>query len=160
LMVGSGVVKLMGGDPTWRDLTALSFHFETQPLPNPPAWYAHQLALELLKVCTVGMFAIELVVPLLFLGPRRLRAFASVPLIGLQAVLAFTGNFAFFNLLTATLCVFLLDDETLGDWGRIAIPRGRTSPVRRTLLVIVAIVTIPVSTYAFCRRSFGTEVPG
>ena len=34
----SGVVKLVSGDPTWRNLTALSFHFHTQPLPTVLAW--------------------------------------------------------------------------------------------------------------------------
>jgi hypothetical protein len=43
LMVGSGVVKLTSGDPTWRDLTALTFHYETQPLPVWTSWYMHQL---------------------------------------------------------------------------------------------------------------------
>ena len=43
LMFQSGVVKLASGDPTWRGLTALDFHFETQPLPLWTAWFAHQL---------------------------------------------------------------------------------------------------------------------
>jgi hypothetical protein len=34
---GSGYVKLACGDPTWRDLSALSYHFLTQPLPSPLA---------------------------------------------------------------------------------------------------------------------------
>ncbi len=33
LMFESGVVKLASGDQTWRGLTALDFHFATQPLP-------------------------------------------------------------------------------------------------------------------------------
>src|SRR5262249_35420245 len=36
LMFFSGVVKLASGDPTWRGLTALQYHYETQPLPTPP----------------------------------------------------------------------------------------------------------------------------
>src|SRR5205823_6122564 len=43
LMFESGAVKLLSGDPTWRNLTALRYHYETQPLPTPVAWYAHQL---------------------------------------------------------------------------------------------------------------------
>ena len=34
--------------------------------------------------------------------------------VGLQAVIALTGNYAFFNLLSASLCLFLLDDEPFG----------------------------------------------
>ena len=43
LMFLSGATKLLSGDPTWRHLTALDFHFETQPLPPWTAWYAHHL---------------------------------------------------------------------------------------------------------------------
>ncbi len=43
LMLESGLVKLLSGDPTWRNLTALTFHFETQPLPTWLGWQAAQL---------------------------------------------------------------------------------------------------------------------
>src|SRR2546422_2821394 len=33
LMFLSGITKLASGDPTWGDLTALDYHFWTQPLP-------------------------------------------------------------------------------------------------------------------------------
>ena len=33
LMLGAGLIKLRG-DPCWRDLTCLVFHYETQPNPN------------------------------------------------------------------------------------------------------------------------------
>ena len=36
-------MKLTSGDSSWRDLTALRYHYETQPLPTPLAWYFHQL---------------------------------------------------------------------------------------------------------------------
>ena len=39
----SGLVKLLSGDPTWANLSALFYHFQTQPLPTPLAWYAHHL---------------------------------------------------------------------------------------------------------------------
>ena len=45
LMLLSGLAKLMSGDPTWRNLTALRYHYETQPLPTPLAWYANLLPL-------------------------------------------------------------------------------------------------------------------
>src|SRR5688572_26332113 len=38
LMFLAGVVKLASGDAAWRDLSALTFHYETQPLPTPLAW--------------------------------------------------------------------------------------------------------------------------
>src|SRR6202022_3633831 len=39
---GAGLIKLRG-DPCWRDLTCLSYHHETQPMPNPLSWFFHHL---------------------------------------------------------------------------------------------------------------------
>ena len=64
LMVASGAVKLSSGDPTWANLTALTFHFETQPLPTPVAWYLHQAPGWLLKALCASIIAIELFAPL------------------------------------------------------------------------------------------------
>ena len=73
LMIFSGLVKLLSGDPSWRDLTALSFHYLTQPLPHVVSWFAHQLPAWLHRVVALQMFAIELAVPLLIFAPRRWR---------------------------------------------------------------------------------------
>jgi lipase maturation factor 1 len=160
LMVGSGAVKLTSGDPAWHNLTALAFHFETQPIPTPIAWFADRLPLWFLKGSTALMFATEIVVPFLILAPRRLRAFAFVPLVGFQALIALTGNYAFFNLLTAALCLFLLDDQTLGSWGHVQLGAAAApGRVRRGLLVGVAVVTIPVSAVAFA-GALGMQLPG
>lgn len=42
-MFMSGSVKIQSKCPTWLGLSALEFHYATQPLPLPLAWYAHQL---------------------------------------------------------------------------------------------------------------------
>ncbi len=117
----SGVVKLRSGDETWRSLSALLVHYETQPLPTWIGWHAHQLP-ELLQKLSCGlMFAIELAVPFLIFAGRRGRIAACVPLVGLQVLIALTGNYAFFNFLTIALCVLLLDDRGL-PWVRQAEP--------------------------------------
>ena len=113
LMLGSGLVKLASGDPTWRSLTALLYHYETQPIPTPPAWYAHQMPAWFHRTSTFATLAIEIAAPFCIFGPRRLRQMAFGLFIGLQTLVAITGNYAFFNLLAASLCVFLLDDESL-----------------------------------------------
>ena len=43
LMFASGVVKLLSDDPAWWNLTALEYHYWTQPLPTWTAWLANQL---------------------------------------------------------------------------------------------------------------------
>jgi lipase maturation factor 1 len=103
----SGAVKLLSGDPTWRDLTALSYHYQTQPLPTPIAWYMNQLPIWFQKASTVFVFFVELVVPCLIFAPLRPRRIAAGLLIGLQVLILLTGNYTFFNLLTIALCVFL-----------------------------------------------------
>src|ERR1035438_9694974 len=73
LMFLSGVVKLTSGDIAWRHLTALTFHYQTQPLPTPLAWYAQQFPEWFQKASCAAMFAIELTAPLCIPGPRTLR---------------------------------------------------------------------------------------
>ncbi len=114
LMFESGCVKLLSHDPAWRNLTALAFHYETQCLPTWIGWYAHQLPLWVQKASAAIMFGIELGVPFLIFGPRRFRQLACVLFIALQALIFLTGNYCFFNLLTVTLCLSLLDDGALG----------------------------------------------
>ncbi|MBE7472731.1 MAG: lipase maturation factor family protein [Anaerolineae bacterium] len=116
LMFSSGAVKLLSGDPTWRDLTALNYHYETQPLPAWTSWYAHQLPAWFQKSSVVGMFVIELIVPFLIFAPRRLRFIGCAALVALQLFIILTGNFAFFNWLTIVLCLLLLDDAFWRRW--------------------------------------------
>jgi len=109
----SAVVKIQSGDPTWRNLTALSFHYETQPLPNVIAWHLFQLPLWFQKASTLFVLLVEGVVPWFIFAPRRLRIAAAYVLILLQALIFLTGNYCFFNLLTLVLCLFLFDDVFL-----------------------------------------------
>ncbi|MDD9975477.1 MAG: lipase maturation factor family protein [Candidatus Poribacteria bacterium] len=109
LMFASGFVKL-ASDEVWRNLTALNFHYETQPLPTWLGWYTHQFPEWFHKASTIGMFAAELVVPFLIFAPRRARTVGCIGLIVLQILIILTGNYCFFNLLTIVLCLLLIDD--------------------------------------------------
>ena len=112
-MLSAGVVKLASHDPNWRRLRALFFHYETQPLPNRLAWYAHQLPAGIQKLSCLATFFFELVVPVLCLGPATLRLAACGLLLIFQTLLLLSGSYGFFNLLTMVLCVPLLDDRFL-----------------------------------------------
>jgi lipase maturation factor 1 len=142
LSLGSGVVKLASGDPTWRSLTALDYHYQTQPLPPWTAWFAHWMPHATHAASVVILFFIELVVPFFVFGPRRLRRAACLLLVLLQAAVALTGNYAFFNVLTILLCVPLLDDEAFTRWRRAATARPRPSAaaVRRWPRVVTGSV--------------------
>jgi hypothetical protein len=59
------------------------------------------------------MFVAELVLPFFLFGPRLLRRLAFLGIFVFQALIGATGNYGFFNLLTAVLCLVALDDEDL-----------------------------------------------
>ncbi|MEQ2221595.1 hypothetical protein ILYODFUR_017445 [Ilyodon furcidens] len=121
LMFASGVVKLTSRCPTWWGLTALTYHYETQCIPTPLAWFAHQLPVWWHKLSVVGTYVIEIPVPLLFFSPlRRLRLGAFYLQVLLQVLIILSGNYNVFNLLTLTLCLSLLDDRHVNFWLRKA----------------------------------------
>lgn len=113
LMFLSGTCKLWSGDPTWRNFTALKYHYLTQPLPTPLAWLADQLPSWFQSFSVGAVFFVEIMVPVLFFMPRRLRLWGAALTVFLQLVIMLTGNYTFFNLLTIVLCIPLLDDRAL-----------------------------------------------
>src|SRR5262249_54749643 len=136
------------GDPVWRNLTALAYHYWTQPLPPWTAWPASHHPLWFHKLSCVLLFAIELGAPLLIIWPRRLRLFAAGAMAGLQMMIAVTGNYAFFNLLTIALCVLLVDDAAFPARLRkkaAADPRAASGQWPRLLLVPIATVLLLMS---------------
>ena len=113
LILMSGIVKLTSGDPSWRDLTALTYHYETQPLPSWTAWYVHQMPEWFHSISALIMFGIELLVPLTIFMPRRIRIIGCLILILFQTGILITGSYTFFNWLAILLCITLLDDKVI-----------------------------------------------
>jgi lipase maturation factor 1 len=149
LMFLSGAVKLLSHDPAWHSFTALPVHYETQPLPTPLAWQFYQLPARFQRFSVGFVFLVELIVPFLILAPRRLRIWATGAITLLQILIALTGNYAFFNVLTVTLCLFLLDDAFVrrflpeGIAGRISRAVAENSAriwVRRFCIVIYGLI--------------------
>jgi predicted DCC family thiol-disulfide oxidoreductase YuxK len=149
-MFMSGVVKLLSGDPNWRNLSALSYHFLTQPLPTPLAWYAARLPSGLLRVATGSMFVVELALPFLIFCPRRLRFVAGFGILLLQSCILLTGNYNWFNLQTMLLCLPLFDDAALrklvpGRWlGLVVSRRGDRAPARAVTIFVTAVALLMV----------------
>lgn len=119
LMFFSGIGKLLSGDPTWRNLTALHYHYQTQPLPTPPAWLMDQLPLWFHKLSTTFVLVAEVAVPFLFFAPRPFRRVGAWITIVLQLLILTTGNYTFFNFLTIALCLFLFVEPQRRVWGRL-----------------------------------------
>lgn len=139
-MFMSGVVKLLSGDPNWWNLSALSYHFFTQPLPTPLAWYAAHLPPSVLRFATGGVFCVELVLPFLIFCPRRLRFFAAFGILLLQICISLTGNYNWFNLQTMLLCLLLFDDAALQNCVPRRLVRALSRRIRRRSSKIVPIV--------------------
>lgn len=134
----SGAVKLLSGDPTWADGSALTYHFETQPLPTVVAWYVHQWPSVVLNFGVYMTFAIELVLAFFVFLPRNLRLVAGAGFLLLELLIFFTGSYNFFNLLTMVLCIALLDDGTSRRLRGIARPDRRRVGVAALAALIIA----------------------
>jgi lipase maturation factor 1 len=146
LHVESGAAKLLTGDPTWRNLTAMVAYYETAPLPTWIGWYAHQLPLWAHKFCAAFTFVVELAVPLAIWGGRRLRVAAFLFMMAMQVSVILTGNYGFFNYLTMAVCVFVLDDGHL-EWAvrRCGFSLARTEArVSRRAHTVALAVLVPV----------------
>ncbi|HET9709351.1 MAG TPA: lipase maturation factor family protein [Gemmatimonadales bacterium] len=111
LTVASGVVKLTWSDPTWHNLTALDYHYWTQPLPTWTAWYMSQLPEWIKRASVVATFVLEIGFPLLLFGTRTMRLIGCAGIVLMQLMIFTTGNYNFFNLLTLALAGLLLDDR-------------------------------------------------
>jgi predicted DCC family thiol-disulfide oxidoreductase YuxK len=162
-MFMSGVVKLLSGDPNWWNLSALSYHFLTQPLPTPLGWYAAQLPPGLLKFATGTTFFVELVLPFLIFSPRRLRFCAAFGILLLQALILITGNYNWFNLQTMLLCLPLFDDAAIREIlpTRLAKLKTRHQPPQRAATIVVSAMALLA---VFCSlvqmdKRFGGDPP-
>ena len=149
----SGAVKLLSHDRTWRSLDALNFHYWTQPLPTPIAWYMQQLPLGFQRFSTAAVLLIELPVPFLIFMPRRWRFSGAGCILFLQTLIFLTGNYTFFNLLTIALCLFLFDDAALSKL-RLRVRNVRTRPA---LVAVIAVVIVTLSGLELWGMFFGRD---
>lgn len=125
IMLGAGLIKLRG-DPAWRDLTALYYHFETQPLPNPLSRWFHFLPRAVLRGGVVFNHLAELVAPWFAFYPRTARHIAGTIMVLFQFVLILSGNLSFLNWLTIVPALACFDDSF---WARLLPPLARRADV-------------------------------
>jgi predicted DCC family thiol-disulfide oxidoreductase YuxK len=151
LMLMSGIVKLTSGDDSWWNLTALDYHYWSQPLPTVFGWWADKSP-EWFKHFSVAFcLVVEIIVPFFIWAPRRLRLAAAGLMIFLQVGIGLTGNYCFFNLLTVALCLLLIDDSVVGTALRgVRRRRGALSLPDRLAAcgaVAVVILTLPINAW-------------
>jgi hypothetical protein len=119
IMLGAGLIKIRG-DSVWRDLTALNYHFETQPIPNPLSRWFHFLPSAVLKAGVLLNHFAELVAPWFVFWPALARRLAGGIIVLFQLVLIVGGNLSFLNWLTIVPALACFDDAL---WAKILPPR-------------------------------------
>lgn len=162
-MLLSGLVKLLSSDPTWDNLTALTYHFETQPLPTALAWYAHHLPESILAVLAAATLIIELVLPFFVFAPRNIRMVTGWIFILFQTGILLTGNYNFFNLLAIITCLFLFDDAAIRKLTPAFIanrlPLAAGDRLLPSIAVAVAVVILSLSLAQLWQIMSGNRLP-
>jgi hypothetical protein len=135
LEFGAGLIKIRGGRE-WRDLTALYYHHETQPMPNPLSWFVHHLPRWFHRGEVVGNHFAQLFVPFFLFAPQPVASVAALIVILSQFWLVLTGNFAWLNWITIVLAFSAVDDGALRallHW----LPAGQAAPDAPLWFVVV-----------------------
>jgi len=173
LMLESGIVKFTSfgasNENTWRDLTALDFHYWTQPLPHGLSPWIESLPAWFDQFSLIFMYGIELILPIFLFFPGNLRRIAVIGQIILQIAILLSGNYGFFNLLTLCLCIPLIDDRILTKWfknpskpyikvnngnsnGKITTNKSITVSIMQTSFLSIAWFFFAVTTYGHLAR--------
>ena len=137
VMFGAGLIKLRG-DPCWRDLTCLDYHYETQPIPNPLSWFFHHGPEWSKKGGVLFNHFAELIVPFGYFLPQPVASIAGVLTIVFQLLIFASGNLSWLNALTLVLAFTCFDDQTLAQWF------GLKSPPKHPPDLVFQIVTAAI----------------
>jgi hypothetical protein len=160
LEFGAGLIKIRGGSE-WRDLTALYYHHETQPMPGPLSRQAHLLPKAWHRLEVLGNHFAQLVVPFFLFAPQPLASTAAGIIIFTQLWLVASGNFAWLNWMAILLAFAAISDQVAHavvpaiplDWhaasaGAVAgAPAGSQAPVAWLVVVLFATVLHVVLSY-------------
>ncbi|MEU2200357.1 lipase maturation factor family protein [Isoptericola sp. NPDC019482] len=141
LELGAGLIKWRG-DPAWRDLTAMDYHHETQPMPGPFSWHAHHLPRWWHRTEVVGNHVTQLLVPWLLWLPQPLPSVAGGVVVLTQGWLVLTGNFAWLNWAAIVLGAAMVSD---GVWRALLGGLGPATPDAATTPEVPIAYLVPAS---------------
>lgn len=160
LEFGAGMIKIRGGRE-WRDLTALYYHHETQPMPGPLSRQAHLLPKPLHRIEVVGNHIAQLVVPFLLFAPQPVAGVAAGVVIVTQLWLVASGNFAWLNWMAIVLAFAAVSDPVAhavipaipADWDA-AVGGRQETPLWWLAITLAASVLLLVLSYWPLRNLF------
>lgn len=113
----SGIAKWQSQLGDWRDGSAMLAYYETAPLPTPLAWTLHHFPDWWHRLESWATLALESVWAFGLLGPRRVRFWVGLPLLGFQALNLATANYGFFIYTILALHLFCFADRDLARLG-------------------------------------------
>ncbi|MGB7585003.1 MAG: lipase maturation factor family protein [Terriglobales bacterium] len=129
----SGAVKLLSGDPEWRNFTAMDEYYQNGPLPTWIGWYVQHLPHWVHAASVFATLALELGLVWMFLLPRRWRVVCFFIVTPWQMMVILTANYTFLNYLVLVLGVLLLDDGFC-KWVMQLASKGRFGPLNSRFL--------------------------
>jgi hypothetical protein len=113
VMFGAGLIKLRG-DPCWRDLSCLIYHYQSQPMPNPLSWFFNRLPVVADKAGVLFNHLAEVVAPFGYLMPWvAVRRTAGVITVLFQLTIVLSGNLSWLNWITIVIAMSCFDDRML-----------------------------------------------
>jgi len=145
VMFGAGLIKLRG-DPCWRDLTCLDYHYETQPIPNPLSWFFHHGPEWSKKGGVLFNHFAELIVPFGYFLPQPVASIAGALTIIFQLLIFASGNLSWLNALTLVLAFSCFDDQTLARLlGTHAPLTHAADPIFRSVTAAIFLLVVVLS---------------
>ncbi len=138
---GAGLIK-MRGDQCWRNLTCMNYHHETQPLPNPLSWLAHNMPQAFHKTETFVNLVIQLVVVWGLFFPQPIATISAGIIMLSQAYLMITGNYSWLNFLTIVLAFSGFSDEIITAIFSIGPPASVSLPIFYLIILAILLVVI------------------
>jgi len=129
----SGVAKMVGGDPEWRNFTAMDEYYQNGPLPTWIGWYVQHLPHWFHAFSVFATLALELVLVWMLFLPRRWRIVCFLIVTPWELGIILTANYTFLNYLVLTLGFLLLDDRFLQrflpqGWRKCFVARSEEGP--------------------------------
>jgi hypothetical protein len=123
----SGLVKILSGDQSWRNLTAMDDYYQNGPLPSWIGWYVQHLPHWFHASAVIYTFVVELLIVWMLFLPRRFRIVCFFIVTPFEISIILTANYTFLNYLVLLLGFLLLDDRFL-EW---LIPRRLRELIER-----------------------------
>lgn len=143
--LGAGLIKIRAGG-TWKDRTALYYHHETQPMPNPLSRFAHRFPKAALRGGVSFSHFVQIVVPFGLFLPQPVAGLAGLLIVFHQLLLIVFGNYSWLNWLTVVLAFSAFPDSWFAWIGNPSSQALSTRPlVWETAVIGVSLLTVYLS---------------